>query len=178
MKIWSQGIFASHAILLIFMIGFFMITLKNKNKEEPNIVIYVLQYVAVIVIMSTGIVIVALDHLVTSNITPFILTCIICGTVMLIRPLISLIIYAASYAAYFYLIGLTVTDQQILQSNRVNGITAVGVGFLLSIIMWRYSYININWYRYKPAIEIRIHFLNNRNRPKTLNHHSSFSLSD
>jgi len=30
-----------------------------------------------------------------------------------------------------------------LLSNRVNGITAVGMGFLLSIILWRYNYTNI-----------------------------------
>jgi diguanylate cyclase (GGDEF)-like protein len=52
-------------------------------------------------------------------------------------------IYVASYMAYYYSIALTITDQQILLSNRVNGITAVGVGFLLSFIIWHYNYTNI-----------------------------------
>ena len=79
--------------------------------------------------MASGIVIVTFDQLVTTNITPFLLISIIIGVVFLIRPLASFIIYVASYMAYYYSIALTITDQQILLSNRVNGITAVGIGF-------------------------------------------------
>jgi diguanylate cyclase (GGDEF)-like protein len=38
---------------------------------------------------------------------------------------------------------LTITDQQILLSNRLNGITSVGIGFLLSFILWNYHYTNM-----------------------------------
>lgn len=140
LKIWSQGIIASHFTLLVFMIGFFLITHILKNRIEPNKTMFVLQYIVVAVIMVSGIVIVTFDQLITTNITPFILICIISGVIFLIRPLASLIIYLTSYVAYYYLIGLTITDQQVLLSNRVNGITAVGMGFLLSIILWHYNY--------------------------------------
>ncbi|MEG6521280.1 GGDEF domain-containing protein [Desulfotomaculum sp. 1211_IL3151] len=143
LKTWSQGIIASHFILLIFMIGFFLTTRKLKNRKEPNTTMFVLQYIAVIVIMASGIAIVTLDQLVTTNITPFLLICLISGVVFLIKPLISFIIYLTSYVAYYYLIALTITNQQVLLSNRVNGITAVGLGFLLSIILWHYNYTNI-----------------------------------
>lgn len=143
LKTWSQGIIASHFILLIFMIGFFLTTHKLKNRIEPNKTMFVLQYIAVIVIMASGIAIVTFDQLVTTNITPFLLICIISGSVFLIRPLISFIIYATAYVAYYYLIALTITNQQVLLSNRVNGITAIGIGFLLSIILWHYNYTNI-----------------------------------
>jgi diguanylate cyclase (GGDEF)-like protein len=122
------------------MIGFFLITHILKNRIEPNKIMFVLQYIVVAVIMVSGIVIVTFDQLITTNITPFILICIISGVIFLIRPLASLIIYLTSYVAYYYLIGLTITDQQVLLSNRVNGITAVGMGFLLSIILWHYNY--------------------------------------
>ena len=143
LKTWSQGIIASHFILLIFMIGFFLTTYKLKNKIEPNTTMFVLQYIAVIVIMISGIAIVTFDQLVTTNITPFLLICIVSGSVFLIRPLISFVIYLTSYVAYYYLIALTITNQQVLLSNRVNGITAIGIGFLLSIILWHYNYTNI-----------------------------------
>ncbi|HHU17668.1 MAG TPA: GGDEF domain-containing protein [Clostridiales bacterium] len=102
--------------------------------------------------MASGIVIVTFDQLVTTNITPFLLISIIIGVVFLIRPLASFIIYVASYMAYYYSIALTITDQQILLSNRVNGITAVGIGFLLSLILWYYNYTNITQ---KKRIEIQ-----------------------
>ncbi|MFY9120251.1 MAG: GGDEF domain-containing protein [Syntrophomonadaceae bacterium] len=143
LKTWSQGIIASHSVLLVLMIGFFLTTHRLKKRTEPNTTMFVLQYIVVVVIMASGIAIVTFDQLVTTNITPFLLICIICGSVFLIRPLASFMIYVASYMAYYYSIALTITDQQILLSNRVNGITAVGVGFLLSFIIWHYNYTNI-----------------------------------
>jgi membrane-associated HD superfamily phosphohydrolase len=115
----------SHFILLILMIGFFLTTHKLKNRIEPNTTMFVLQYIVVVVIMASGIAIVTFDQLVTTNITPFLLICIINGVIFLIRPLASFIIYATSYVTYYYLIALTITDQQVLLSNRVNGITAL-----------------------------------------------------
>lgn len=125
------------------MIGFFLATLKLRKRTEPNTAVFVLQYLSVIVIMAAGVAIVTIDQLVTYNITPFLLTCIVCGTVFLIRPLISFIIYSTSYLAYYFLIALTINNQEMLLSNRVNGITAIGIGLLLSIILWNYSYTNI-----------------------------------
>lgn len=43
LKTWSQGIVASHFILLIFMIGFFLTTHKLKNRTEPNKIMFALQ---------------------------------------------------------------------------------------------------------------------------------------
>ena len=140
---WNRGIITSHLILLILMVGFFLITRKLKDRMEPNTTMLVLQYIVVLVIMASGIAIVTIDQLVTTNITPFLLICVITGLVFLIRPLASFIIYLASYVAYYLSLALTTTNQQILISNRVNGITAVGIGFLLSLILWHYNYTNI-----------------------------------
>jgi diguanylate cyclase (GGDEF)-like protein len=143
LKTWSRGIIASHSMLLIFMFGFFLITHRLKNKEKPNTTMFVLPYIVIAVIMTSGIIIVTFDQLVTTNITPFLLICIISGAVFLIRPLISSIIYLTTYLAYYYSIALTITGQQVLLSNRVNGITAVGIGFFISAIFWHYNYTNI-----------------------------------
>ncbi len=144
LKTWSQGIIISHSILLIFMIGFFITTHKLKNRTEPNTAMYLVQYIVVVVIMASGITIVTIDQLVTTNITPLLITCIVTGVIFFIRPLTSFIIYVTSYVAYYNLIALTITDPQILLSNRVNGITAIGIGFLLSIILWHYNYTDIH----------------------------------
>ena len=91
-KTWSQWIIAVHLTMLILVVGFFLAALKLKNRKKPNTAMYVLQYAGVGFLMAAGIVIVTIDQLVTTNITPFILVCIIIGAVFLIRPLISIII--------------------------------------------------------------------------------------
>lgn len=151
-KTWSQWIIAVHLTMLILVVGFFLAALKLKNRKKPNTAMYVLQYAGVGFLMAAGIVIVTIDQLVTTNITPFILVCIIIGAVFLIRPLISIIIYAISFLAYYYAIAFTVTNPQILLSNRVNGITAITIGLFLSLILWYYNYINITQ---KRRIEIQ-----------------------
>jgi len=143
LKAWSKGIIASHLVLLVFMIGFLLVTHRLKNRIQPNKTMFLLQYIVVVVIMASGIAIVTFDQLVTTNITPVLLISIITGTIFLIRPITSFILFATSYMTYYYLIALTITNQQILLSNRVNGITAIGIGFLLSLFLWHYNYINI-----------------------------------
>lgn len=143
LQTWSKGIIISHSVLLIFMIGFFITAHKLKNRTDPNTAMFLLQYIVVAVIMGSGIAIVTIDQLVTTNITPLLIICIVTGVIFLIRPLASFIIYVTSYVTYYNLIALTIADPQILLSNRVNGITAIGIGFLLSIILWRYNYTNI-----------------------------------
>ncbi len=151
-KMWSLGIVTSHFILLIFMIGFLLLTRKLKSNKEPSKIMHILQYIVVIVIMASGIAIVTIDQLVTSNITPFLLICIVCGAVFLIRPLISIAIFASSYTSFYFLLALTISDQEALLSNRANGATAVGIGLLLSLIMWNSNYTNISQ---KRRIEIQ-----------------------
>ena len=152
LEMWRQGIIASHSTVLILMFILFIATHRLKNRTEPNITMFVLQYIVVVVIMVAGIVIVTIDQLATTNITPFILACIINGAILLIRPLISFAIYVTSYLVYYYSIALTITNQQILLSNRVNGVTAIAIGFFLSFILWQYNYTNITQ---KKLIEIQ-----------------------
>lgn len=143
LRTWSQGIIAFHSILLLFMTAFFFITYRLKDRTEPNTTMFVLQYVVMVVIVASGIAIVTIDQLVTTNITPFLLICIIPGVLFIIRPLASVLIYVASYITYYFCIALTITDPQILLSNRVNGITAVGIGLFLSLLLWHYNYTSI-----------------------------------
>ena len=140
---WRQGIIICHSILLVFYLGVFLITFRLKNRVEVNATIYALQYIVTIIIMISGIIIVTIDQLVTTNITPLLIVSIVVGAVFLIRPLVSAIIYLASYLSYYYLISLTIADHQVLLSNRVNGVTAVALGFFLSVMIWQYNYTNI-----------------------------------
>lgn len=140
---WKRGIIASHMVLLAFMVVLFILAASLKNNTKPNWKMVCLQYLAISIIMMVGIVISTFDQIITTNITPFILSSIIVGLIYLIRPIISFVIFSVSYVVYCFAIGLYINDPLILLSNRVNGITAVGIGFFISIILWHYNYVNI-----------------------------------
>ncbi len=146
--VWSQGIILSHITLLVFWIGVFFIVYRLKDRPQVNKTINALQYIVATVTMASGVIIATIDQLVTNNITPFLLVSIVVGAIFLIRPLISVLIYSTSYLVYYHLIALTITDQHVLLSNRVNGTTAVGIGLLISVVVWHYNYINITQKRH------------------------------
>lgn len=142
-KAWSRGIILSHLILFVFYSGVFMVSLHLRKKAQVNLTMRILQYVIPFIVLLSGIIVTTIDQLVTTNITPFLLVSIVFGAVFLIRPLFSALIYLASYLIYYYLMALTITNTQVLLSNRVNGITVVALGFLISAMSWYYSYTNI-----------------------------------
>lgn len=147
-RVWSRGIITSHFTLLFFYIGVLILTHRIKNNVQPSTAIHVLQYLVPIVLMASSVIIVVLDQLVTTNITPFLLSCLIVGAIFLLRPLVSFIVFLASYIGYFYLMAMTTINQQVLLSNRVNGVAAVGIGFLISTMAWNYNYTNITQRKY------------------------------
>jgi uncharacterized membrane protein len=140
---WEVGIILSHLTMLLFMIAMYLITAKLRRESRSRFTMYILLYISIAVIMMGGIVITVFDQVITSNITPFILSCVVVGIVFLIRPAISVLIFLFSYLAYYTLIGIYINDADILLSNRVNGITAVALGLFTSVILWHYNYINI-----------------------------------
>ncbi len=141
--IWRRGIILSHSILLILYTIIFLTTFALKDSKQTNIIIHAVQYITSIIVMMSSIAIATIDQLVTTNITPLLIGSISLGVIFLIRPLISTLIYGVSYFTYYHLIALTITDQQILLSNRVNGATIIALGFLTSVIGWHYNYTNI-----------------------------------
>jgi len=141
--LWSYGIMMCHLALLVFMVTMLLVSRRFKDRRKPTKGMYVLQYVVMGFILVSGTIFVVFDQLVTTNITPFVLMCIIEGVILLIRPIASLIFFVVSCVAYYFSLTLTITDQQVLLSNRVNGLVAAGIGFFLSCILWRYNCRNI-----------------------------------
>lgn len=141
---WSRGIIISHITLLFIWVAFFIIAYQLKKKPKANIqYVFAVQYAVVSTVMLSGIIITTIDQLITTNITPFIVVCIVTGGVFLLRPVVSVFVFLSSYIIYYHAIAYTITDEQILLSNRVNGITVITIGLIISIMFWHYNYINI-----------------------------------
>lgn len=142
-ELWYKGILASHTVLLFFYTSVSFITARMRKIQRVNTIMRIAEYTVPVIILLSGIVIVTIDQLVTTSITPFLIVCVVPAAIFLIRPLVSIIIYIGSYFVYYNLISLTITDHQVLLSNRVNGATMVALGLLISIMTWHYNYVNI-----------------------------------
>lgn len=137
-RIWRTGIIVAHTSLtIIFTVTLFTISfLKKRNISIQTK--QIIQYLCIFLIMLLGSGIVALDQLVTTNITPFLVICTIIALVFLLKPFISASIYLISYLFFYFSMGFTQYDKLVLASNRVNGITAVAISIALSNILWQY----------------------------------------
>jgi diguanylate cyclase (GGDEF)-like protein len=80
---------------------------------------------------------VSFDQWMTPDITPFVTGLVAAGMVVYWTPSISIWVFSAIYGLFFYAIGLTQSNPEILLSNRINGLVAVVVGWILSVVLWR-----------------------------------------
>lgn len=140
---WKQGVLACHFFFILYMFLMFILTRRYKNRSEIKKWLHNIPVITMIVTLFVGIIFSVLDQMITTNISPLIIASIVAGTVISMQPLISLFIYLFSYVAYYNLLALTVMEETILVTNRVNGFSILGVGFVLSIILWRYFYTTV-----------------------------------
>lgn len=140
---WRSGVILSHTVLAVVMSMLGGLALLLKKQAHFIKLSNIIPFLTVVTIITAGIVLVTFDQLVTSSITPFLICSIIVGVVFLLKPLISALVYCISFVSYFFAISITQTDPAILLSNRVNGLTAVGLGFFLSVLLWRTSLSNL-----------------------------------
>lgn len=134
---WRNKILLIHSIMFIFLLAIAIWCYKSRNKEKSTFFMKFIQILINIFAFTCGTIITFVDQIITTNITPFVVACTITGAVFLVRPLLSFILYLAAYVTFHYAIGLAQIDNPImLLSDRVNAITAVGVGFCISLIMW------------------------------------------
>ncbi len=136
---WRIGIILSHSVLSVLFVFTYLMTVHfSKNNKATLFSMRLTQYANLFTIVTTGVGIVTLDQLVTTNITPYFVICLIVALVFLLRPITSLVIYIYTYAIFFFSIAITQYDPVVLASNRLNGLTITAIGVTLSIILWNY----------------------------------------
>lgn len=135
---WFKAIVLLNFTLLAisFVVGVFALYYRIKGKPRigiGNIVIKSFYILALLV----GVATVVTDQLVTPAITPFLLICVIVAVAFLIDPKYSVVFFALGYLLFFFTLPITQDNAAHLLSNRVNGLTSVGVAFFLSLVLWR-----------------------------------------
>jgi diguanylate cyclase (GGDEF)-like protein len=77
------------------------------------------------------------DQWITPNMTPFVIGAMSIGLVVHLRPTTAGWLFVLAYALFYVAIGSTQVNAQQLLSNRINGFAAAGLGWALSLILWR-----------------------------------------
>lgn len=141
---WRHELFLAHATaaVVVSLLGLLAVTLRLGWPTHTRLhrACTALTFLAGLLFATA---VTAIDQRVTPNITPFLLGSVLVGIVILQRPLINLALYAAGYAAFHALIGLTQADAAMLGSNHLNGLTAVVLGWLLATLSWRQTAVNL-----------------------------------
>ncbi|MFN4151785.1 MAG: sensor histidine kinase, partial [Candidatus Sericytochromatia bacterium] len=135
---WRDGIITSHEVALVGSIIFISISFFIKNKKSfSSFIAKSVPYIVCVFYLIFATFIVSIDQLVTTAITPFLVICILLSVVLLVRPLFSGVFFISGYVLFYNLIGLNQYNHDILLSNRANGLTSIGIGFLLSFVLWK-----------------------------------------
>jgi len=141
---WRQAIWICHAAIFI---GFSIISILiyfyafKPAKNSPLALACV--HLTAMILLVEGAALAAADQLVTSNITPYLITCLITALVLLTPPVFSVLYYIFSFLVFYFAISLTQKNTALLISNQVNGLTIAALGLCLSIILWRGYLIRI-----------------------------------
>ncbi len=138
---WRQGVMLGNGGMLLSMIFFLIaaLRLRQTGRQRPAFVLSVLVVFTLFVVASA---LSAVDQLITTNITPFVLACLVAGALFMLRPFASGLVFIAGLAMFVVVIDRG-GNPDVLLSNRINGLTAAGLGFGLSLASWRHLIIGL-----------------------------------
>ncbi len=79
----------------------------------------------------------SIDQWIGASITSFLIGCVLVGALFLLRPPGAALMYGLAYGVYAWALGLTQDDAALLAANRVDGLIASALGFMVSQMIWR-----------------------------------------
>lgn len=135
---WRQGIIIIHTTLLILTTVMGVFAFSYRKRGAPSLkygnTIIKIFYILLILL---GVAVVVVDQLVVTSIIPFLIIYTVLAIVLLVEPKFSIAFFVIGYFIFFFALSITQVDPNILLSNRVNGLTTLGIGIFLSYILWR-----------------------------------------
>ncbi len=160
--LWRDGIVRVHTMLILttlfFLIASYtLLHCKNRMLKLEKTLITL----AVTALVSSGILIAAIDQLVTDNITPFLTTCMAAAVIILMEPRFALLLNFTAYILFTVIMKLVQTDSTIYLTNQANSVTAVAISFCTSILLWNHYLEN---YKQKQFIARQNGILETKNQ--------------
>jgi len=140
---WHTAILVTYTCLAAVLIFLRAIIFFVRKREKKYFLLLAVQWTGVAVFLASGIALVTIDQMITTNITPFFLMCIAVAIFFLMRPVYSIPLFSIVLLGFYWAIGLTQPNPAVLLSNRINGVAAVSTAIILSVILWRNAVVNI-----------------------------------
>ncbi len=134
--LWKTNLFFAHLTMLGIVIFLILISIyMDSLKVRPSIRIIPV-YFLIFLYLSFGAYVSAIDQLITTSITPFLVATIGSAFIFLMPPAVSLLLYSLALTLLIVFTATTQPSQEILLSIRLNGLTESAVGFSLSWALW------------------------------------------
>jgi signal transduction histidine kinase len=141
---WYQGIIASHSVLALIALLMLVLAFSRKKLSLPgDSFTWLFFHTIILLIILTGVAITITDQIVTPSITPLLITYVTVSVVFLIHPRNSIILFLIAFGLFFFLMPYTQANAEILLSNRLNGLTAMGLAYIISVILWKNNWSGI-----------------------------------
>ncbi|MBP6850550.1 MAG: GGDEF domain-containing protein [Rhodoferax sp.] len=135
-NLWKEANGWSHLIMSGWLSLLGLLAFVLSRQAPPGLMARVLHLLAPMTALLFTAALTAVDQLVTTNISPFLLGCVFASLLFQLRPSEALPLFAAGYAFFFVAIGSTQTEAVQLLSNRLNGLAAALLGAVLAIGLW------------------------------------------
>lgn len=133
---WTLALFTLHSCMGITMVVV-SVVVHQLRFATRSIWVRSLPVALVFVALAFSIAVVTADQWITPSIAPFLLCCLITSVVIYMQPFPSVLVFAVGYIFFFFALGLTQDNAQVLLSNRLNGFVASVMGCTLSTMLWR-----------------------------------------
>jgi diguanylate cyclase len=134
---WRLGIIAFHSVVCLLCCVLIILS-RPANREllspAAQRLVCAISHAGLLV---AGVVVTAIDQLVTPAVTPFLVACTIAGVLFIVNPLSAAGLYSALFLFYFFALSFTQANDAILVSNIVNGLTACSIAAGLSWLLWQ-----------------------------------------
>ncbi len=145
---WRTGILLAHLALMLVMLGVMVLGHFIRTKWQDKHTLHKVLHIALMaIVFAFGITITAIDQLVLTNVTPFIMASLVAGVAFYTRPRVAIILYSLALIAFAVTMAFVIPDESVRVSNQVNGLTIAGLGLFLSIIVWQGKAGNITQHR-------------------------------
>ncbi|WP_070331645.1 diguanylate cyclase RoeA [Pseudomonas aeruginosa] len=160
-QLWRQEIMYAHGAMALLFGGIGLLALWLRRQPPKLWRMRLLILLGGAGIIGFGVAIACIDQRITSNITPLLLACFACTMFILIRPAYAVPFYGLAMLAFEVAMDHAQADPQLRLSNQANGLTAFGLGLLLSLILWHGHVRNL---RQQRKLELQRQELEEKNR--------------
>lgn len=141
---WASLIIILQSVFLFFAVFFSLYIYRySLIKKEFNWKGKIIIYTVLVIFLLEGVAITAVDQLLFTSISPYLITSIIVGLLFLLPPSYSIVYYTIAFVLFYFGMSITQLNSDVFSSNIVNGLSITLVGFVLSVVLWKSNLLRI-----------------------------------